>query len=140
MLRSVPGISLLIIMLCLSVHAEETVTGVWKTIDDDGKTEKSYVEIYEEDGLINGRIVKLLRKPADSLCTACTGENKDKALVGLKIMSGLQKTGNAFANGKILDPENGKTYNCRIWRDGESLKVRGYVAFFFRTQTWYPVE
>jgi uncharacterized protein (DUF2147 family) len=27
-------------------------------------------------------------------------------------------------------------YDCKLWLEGDVLKVRGYVAFFFRTQTW----
>ncbi|MCB0765493.1 MAG: DUF2147 domain-containing protein, partial [Flavobacteriales bacterium] len=33
-------------------------------------------------------------------------------------------------------PETGKIYDCRLWSEDGALKVRGYVAFFFRTQTW----
>jgi uncharacterized protein (DUF2147 family) len=35
-----------------------------------------------------------------------------------------------------MDPETGKVYDCKLWLEGDVLKVRGYVAFFFRTQTW----
>ena len=38
--------------------------------------------------------------------------------------------------GKIYNPKNGKTYKCSIWLDGNNLKVRGYVAMFYETQTW----
>ena len=34
------------------------------------------------------------------------------------------------------NPKNGKTYKCSIWLDGNNLKVRGYVAMFYETQTW----
>jgi uncharacterized protein (DUF2147 family) len=34
------------------------------------------------------------------------------------------------------DKLNGKTYKCSIWLDGNNLKVRGYVAMFYETQTW----
>jgi len=35
-----------------------------------------------------------------------------------------------------MDPETGKVYDCKIWLENGQLKVRGYVAFFYRTQTW----
>ena len=41
---------------------------------------------------------------------------------------------------EILDPENGKTYDCEIWLENDKLKVRGYIAFFYRTQTWEKVN
>ena len=41
-----------------------------------------------------------------------------------------------WKDGTILDPENGSVYDCKLWVEGGRLKVRGYVAFFYRTQTW----
>lgn len=122
------------------VCADNSILGVWKTIDDDGKTAKSYVEIYEKDGEFYGKIVKLLRKPSDELCDKCKGEKKNKPVLGMEIITGLTKHGSSYSGGEILDPENGKTYSCKIWREGDTLKVRGYIAFFFRTQTWQLVK
>ena len=45
-----------------------------------------------------------------------------------------------WEEGEILDPKNGKVYSCKLWREGDELMVRGYVAFFFRTQTWLKVD
>jgi uncharacterized protein (DUF2147 family) len=36
----------------------------------------------------------------------------------------------------IMDPEDGKTYKAEIWVEGDTLKVRGYVGVFYKTQTW----
>ncbi|WP_245574509.1 DUF2147 domain-containing protein [Hugenholtzia roseola] len=52
----------------------------------------------------------------------------------------LRHDGKEYSGGKILDPEDGKSYTCKIWREGKNLMVRGYVAFFFRTQKWLPAE
>jgi uncharacterized protein (DUF2147 family) len=122
------------------LFADDAILGVWKTVDDDGKTAKSFVEIYEREGKIFGRIVKLLQDPPDQLCDKCRDDKKDKPVLGMEIITGLSKKGSAYSGGKILDPENGKTYDCKIWREGDTLKVRGYVAFFFRTQTWQLVQ
>ena len=130
----------LVLLIGQCVYAEDSILGVWKTIDDDGKTAKSYVEIFERDGVVFGKIVRLLQKPPDQLCDKCKGDKKDKLLLGMEIITGMTKKGSAYSGGQILDPENGKTYNCKIWREGDTLKVRGYVAFFFRTQTWQQVE
>ena len=46
------------------------------------------------------------------------------------------KKGDKWEGGKIYNPKNGKTYKCSIWLDGNNLKVRGYVAMFYETQTW----
>ena len=132
---------LLLVVLCgQSVFADDSILGVWKTIDDDGKTAMSHVEIYEREGKVFGKIVKLLQDPPGLLCDQCTGAKKDKPVLGMEIITELSKNGSAYSGGKILDPDNGKSYNCKIWREGDTLKVRGYVAFFFRTQTWELLE
>jgi uncharacterized protein (DUF2147 family) len=41
-----------------------------------------------------------------------------------------------WSGGTILDPESGKVYDCKLWLENGRLMVRGYVAFFFRTQEW----
>ncbi|WP_404812180.1 DUF2147 domain-containing protein [Capnocytophaga canimorsus] len=122
----------------------QSVLGKWKTIDDETGKEKSIVQIYEEKGIVYGKIVSLLEKDKKSLkCTACTGNDKDKPLEGLVIIKDLQKDGNQWNGGKILDPKTGKQYKCYITlEDANKLKVRGYigVALMGRTQYWHRVE
>ena len=57
------------------------------------------------------------------------------------IINGLEKDGDEYDDGTILDPKKGKVYDCKIWVDESGdLQVRGYVAFFYRTQTWKRVK
>jgi uncharacterized protein (DUF2147 family) len=37
-----------------------------------------------------------------------------------------------------MDPKKGTVYDCKMWIEDGNLQVRGYIAFFFRTQTWLP--
>jgi hypothetical protein len=46
------------------------------------------------------------------------------------------KTGQALSEIQIMDPEDGKTYEAELWVEDGKLKVRGYLGFFYRTQTW----
>ena len=50
--------------------AQATPVGLWKTIDDETKTEKSLVRISESGGALTGRIEKLLAPDAkaDAVC------------------------------------------------------------------------
>jgi uncharacterized protein (DUF2147 family) len=61
-------------------------------------------------------------------------------VIGLKILWDLQKDGDAWSGGTILDPENGKTYKCLLSLEegGEKLKVRGFIGLSLlgRTQYW----
>jgi uncharacterized protein (DUF2147 family) len=124
------------------VCAQDSPVGVWKTIDDDGETAKSYVRIQETDGVLSGNVVRLLKSDPDKVCENCPGEKKGQPILGMEILWGLKKeeNGNTYSGGEILDPDNGKTYRCKIWREGNTLKVRGYIAFLFRTQTWHLVQ
>jgi uncharacterized protein (DUF2147 family) len=132
-----------------ALRAQGVLTGTWKTIADEGEDKgkaKSHLEIFEKDGAYFARIIKLLLEPQDKTCDKCKGDLKDKPLVGMVIMSDMKKTGKIdadfgeeFAGGEIMDPENGKSYRCKIWVKGDTLTVRGYLAIFHRTQNWYRV-
>ena len=126
--------------------AQATPVGLWKTIDDESKTEKSLVRIVESGGVLGGKIEKLL-DPAkqNDVCDKCSDERKGKPIVGLSIIRNAKQDGedkSVWTGGEILDPNNGKTYRLRLkpLDGGKQLEVRGYVGPFFRNQTWIRVE
>ncbi len=126
-----------------SVSAQ-SVTGKWKTIDDETGEAKSIVEIYENNGKMYGKVVEILN-PAkkDAKCNNCKGADKDKPIKGLVILKGLKKDGNEYSGGDILDPNKGKLYSCTIKLDGnDKLNVRGYmgISLLGRTQVWHRVK
>ncbi len=118
----------------------QSVVGNWKTIDDETGKAKSIVEIYEKSGLIYGKVTEIFEKArAKENCTKCSGNDKDKPIVGLIIIKGLKKDGDEYNSGKILDPKNGTLYKCKITLEGkDKLNVRGYlgISLLGRTQTW----
>jgi uncharacterized protein (DUF2147 family) len=121
----------------------ETILGNWKTIDDETGKPKSIVNLYLENGKLYGKIVKLFREKGedpDPVCKKCKGDYKDKKIIGMVIIDGLTKVDNAWTNGRILDPKKGKWYKAKIWEEDGKLKVRGYLAFLFRTQEWVRPE
>ncbi|MBN9282988.1 MULTISPECIES: DUF2147 domain-containing protein [Flavobacterium] len=122
----------------------QSVVGKWKTVDDETGEAKSIVEITESGGKIYGKVVEILN-PAkkNAKCKDCSGEDKDKPILGLTIIKGLKKSGNEYTDGKILDPNKGKLYKCTVKLDGsDKLDVRGYVGISLigRTQTWSRVK
>jgi len=125
--------------------AQATPVGLWKTIDDETKQEKSFVRITEDAGVLSGRIEKIV-DPAkqDSLCDKCTDARKDQKVLGMAIVEGVKKNADEpyWDGGTILDPNNGKTYKVRMTpKDGgRTLEVRGFIGFFFRNQQWIRVE
>ena len=123
----------------------QTVFGQWKTIDDKSGIEKAIVEIYEEDGLVYGKIVKILEKGRENeRCTKCKGDDKGKPMVGIKVIKGLKFDGDdEYKGGRLFDPEYGVEVRGKIWLlpdDADKLMVRGYLAFLYRTQTWLRVK
>ena len=125
--------------------AQSTPAGVWKTIDDETKQEKSLVRITEAGGVLGGKIDKLL-DPAkqDSKCDKCSDARKDQPVLGMTIIEGVRKNADEvyWDGGTILDPNNGKTYKVRLTpKDGgKTLEVRGFIGLFYRNQQWIRVE
>lgn len=128
--------------ICFLANAQSPI-GTWKTIDDETKQAKSYVQIYEKNGLLYGKIVKLLTKTDHEDCRNCKGILKNKPLIGLEIMTNMKKEGNEWVDGTIVDPKSGKEYSCKFSLEGkDKLKLRGFIGFSLigRTQYWYRVD
>lgn len=138
-------IASLLVAISGAAAAQMTPVGSWHSIDDKTGELKSLIVIKESGGVLTGHIEKLLRKDADQkkLCTECTDDRKDKPVLGMEIVRGAKKVEgkDVWEDGKILDPENGKSYTLRLTpiEDGKKLEVRGSIAFFGRTQTWVRV-
>lgn len=139
-----------VVFFSATVKAESTIIGTWKTVADEGPDKgkaKSYVEIFEKNGAYFAKVTKLLLKPQDTLCDKCEGDLKNKPVVGMIFLQDMKKTGNVdeefgeeYASGTIMDPDNGKTYKCKMWVKGDVLTSRGYIGFFYRTQQWFRLK
>lgn len=132
-------------------YAANSPIGYWRTIDDATGKPKGIVQIWSSaDNVLHGRILKIWPRPGadqNELCTACQGDKHNQRIVGMVILENLkpnEKNPNEWSGGQILDPKNGKTYNCNIQlsNDGAQLKVRGYIGLplFGRSQTWLKAE
>jgi uncharacterized protein (DUF2147 family) len=131
----------------LSAAAQNTPVGLWKTIDDETKKEKSLVRITEAGGVFSGKIEKLLDPDAkpDAKCDKCSDERKDQPVLGMVILRNLKQDADdkeVWAGGEVLDPNNGKTYRARLKPidGGKRIEMRGYLGPFYRTQVWQRVE
>jgi uncharacterized protein (DUF2147 family) len=128
--------------------AQATPVGLWKTIDDDGKTEKSLVRITETGGVFSGKIEKVMDPAkANSVCEKCSDERKGQPVVGLTIIRNIKQNADdkgLWDGGDILDPNKGEIYKARLKPidGGKKMEMRGYIGapLFGRTQTWIRVE
>ena len=138
----------LLVASCLFVAAglsvaQGTPVGLWKSVDDETKAEKSLVRINESGGALTGKIEKLFDKSRqDAVCDKCSDDRKDKPILGMTIIRNAKASGEVWEGGDILDPNNGKVYKLRLkpLDGGKTLEVRGYIGPFFRNQTWIRVE
>lgn len=131
-------------LLYFIAPAQHEVVGKWKAIDENGK-ETSVIEIFERKGKIYGKILEIFPGPNDQKDPVCEECDKNdpryrKKVIGMEIIFGLEKDGAEYSDGTVLDPKNGKVYDCKVWIEGADLKVRGYLGPFYRTQTWKKVH
>jgi len=128
-----------------SAGAADAVLGDWATPEN-----KSKVNIYSCGDRYCGKIV-WLKEPLFEKGHAKAGQTKvdDKnpdaglrmrPIQGLELMRDFRFDGdNEWEDGKIYDPENGKTYSCKMTLENNNiLKVRGYIGFSLlgRTSIW----
>ena len=122
--------------------AQDSAVGLWKNAEPDKVT---FIRTYEDGGKLRGKIEKVMKnnvEDKDSKCTKCKDENKDKPMVGLQLIWDMQKDGDKWSGGKLLDPETGRVVNCKLEtaEGGKKLLVKGSIAFLSKTQTWTRAE
>jgi uncharacterized protein (DUF2147 family) len=137
--------ALMLLVAGTAAFAQATPVGLWRTIDDETKQEKSLVRIAESGGVLSGKVEKVLDPTKqDEKCDKCTDARKDQPKLGMTIIEGVKKNPDEpyWDGGTILDPNNGKIYKVRLTpKDGgKILEVRGFIAFLYRNQTWQRVE
>ena len=128
--------------------AADRVLGLWLTEKAD-----AHVRVERVGDSYQGQIVWLKQPqyPADD-DQGMAGrdkidrENPDPArrgrpIIGLRIVEGFRFRDGEWRDGRIYDPENGKTYKCRMWFDGETLRLRGYIGISLlgRSTSWTRV-
>ena len=88
--------SLSLVLNSAKAADQTTPAGVWKTIDDATHKPKSHVQIWERNGIFYGKIIKLIDPDEPNpLCNKCDGKNKDKPVIGMRIMWNLKKNGDS---------------------------------------------
>ena len=133
----------LILLMAVGAWAQETPgdagLGQWLTEGD-----KAVVEIFKCEDRYCGKIV-WLKKPknpdgSDVLDTENPDPSKrNRTVIGLNLVWGFRyDESKGWVDGSIYDPDNGKTYSCKMNLEGDTLKVRGYVgiSLFGRTTVW----
>lgn len=145
MMQFSQNIFLVIMLLFVGFINAQSVFGKWKTIDDRTGKPKGVIEIYKKDGLMFGKVIAVLEEgKEDGLCVKCDGERMNKPFLGMTIIKDGKANEDGEWKGKeLFDPEQAMTFRFKIWLNpdnADELKVRGYLAFLYRTQTWVRYE
>jgi uncharacterized protein (DUF2147 family) len=132
-------------LAALPVLSQPTPVGLWRSIDDKTDQAKAEIRIREgADGLVTGVIERALIKSDQPNCDLCTDDRKGQPKLGMEIIRSAKKAADedVWEGGKILDPDNGKTYRLRMMPldGGAKLQIRGYLGPFYRTQVWIRVQ
>ena len=115
---AVAGISL----ASMAFAADPLHNTTWQTFDE-GQP-KGVVKITESNGVLTGKLIS-------------TTSEKGKTHVGMTIISGLKADGGGkYSGGTITDPEKNKDYRMTANLSGSTLKLKGYIGPFSRSQTW----
>lgn len=138
---------LFLITISASAFAQnkgDAILGKWLT-----GTGKAHIEIYKDKNQYFGKIVWLKNPLNEEGKPKLDKNNPDeklqsRPLMGLVNLSNFDYEGdNEYENGKIYDPESGKTYSCIMTlKDADKLHVRGYIGISLigRTDTWTRVK
>ena len=114
----------------------DDLLGIWKT-EKDLSSEGSKITIYKCGDRYCGRI-SWLRNPEILDSNNKDEEKRNRKLLGLDMIFGFEFEDDEWENGNIYNPQNGKTYSSAMSLEGmDILKVKGCVAFFCKSITWY---
>lgn len=140
-MKHILSVIALLIAVVASNAQVSAMLGEWTTIDDATGDQMSVVQIYKaSDGLYYGKVVRILIAGHENdQCTLCEGEDHMKPIVGLNIIRGMKADGDELVGGRVMDPNNGKTYYAKLYLKDGKLVLRGSLdkrGFLGRNQTW----
>ncbi len=145
-----------ILFTALSLCIADPAEGYWISIDEKTNKETAGWKIWVENGKLTGAITSIAGFPQDQKAVGAKGKSYNDFKGGADIGS-LQSVGTnwiyglsnvsegKWANGYIIDPNDGKRYNCKITfhkADGkkyksDTLEMRGEIGMGIgRSQYW----
>lgn len=132
-----------------SLVQAKDITGTWRYIDDKTGEAKGIVKIErQENGTFIGTALKTTPRAGyipPEICKNCPAPFTNKPIIGMQVITGLKSNnGTNYTDGKVIDPESGKTYSlkARLNPTGNKLFLRGYLgaSAIGRTQVWLRIE
>lgn len=122
------------------MFAQGNIEGIWYNTTKTGK-----VKIFKKGDSYYGKIIWLKEPLSEKTGKPKTDENNPESkyrsnpIIGLEVLQNFVYDDGKFVDGTIYDPENGKTYKCKMTlTDANNLDVRGYIGIpaLGRTEKW----
>ena len=153
-MKNIPVTSALILLCATFAFAADPAEGFWLSVDDKTGEIQSGWEIYQEDGILYGKILSALTLSAADIAARCR-EGYANFPVAVKVNTlpvlgtpwifGLRmENPGSWTGGNVINPSNGNMYRCSIIHhpaDGrrypqEALEMRGQLLIFSGSQYW----
>lgn len=139
-MRTLTNVVALFVLLWPAVSSADVsdVNGTWINGDGDG-----LIAVRVEGARISATILGSSGDPVDRPKTDVNNPDpmlRSRPLIGLELFEGFRYDGDGeWSGGTIYDPNNGKTYRCKLKLVGpDTLKVRGFIGISLigRSETW----
>jgi len=135
-------IALLLAAAPFAASAQESPLGKWRTLDDKTGKPMTVTEVYmAKNGTMAAKIVENLGLPAT--CTTCSGEYKNKPVVGMVTLWNLKQKNGVWSDGNGYKPSEDtkfKVKSAKLIEGGNKLEVTGCKSVFCRSATWVRVK
>ncbi len=120
------------VLISTPVLAADAVFGTWKTKPDDNGN-YGHVQVAQCGGKICGKLVKSFNSD---------GSQGIQDNIGKNIIWDMTNEGDgAYGGGQIWAPDRDKTYKSKMQLNGDTLGVKGCIAFICRDGgTWTRVN
>jgi uncharacterized protein (DUF2147 family) len=136
--------------LCFALDPAE---GFWYSVDEKSGQITAGWEIYENGGLLYGRMLSLIGRSPQEPAAKCRGSYRGfpvegdvsrMPLAGTPWIFGLRREKEGvWTGGRVVNPEDGNMYHCKITYHpasgsaAESLEMRGEIGLGIgRSQYW----
>jgi uncharacterized protein (DUF2147 family) len=131
----------------LTAQSPDDAIGFWKTIDEKEGFTTSIMAVYKYHEKLYGRIIvsfdektgELLethRAPSQQITTI----PRQPKLLEVDLFWEVERKGDRWKGGRILDPRSGRTFACDCWVHDSKLIIRGKVGPFGLNSVFYPVD
>jgi hypothetical protein len=126
---------LLFFLLLLSLSVDATPIGTWELMEPDSEDVKSTITITsvpKDSDRYLGVVTRIYHKEIPDelpLCRRCTGDLKNKPIIGMRVVKELQQKEGAWV-AKILNTDNGYWYEVM-------MEINGKNDQLMLSQTWW---